>query len=77
MISLFDKSPDMYEMYSSFLDVIENSTDARGELMKARKNKHEILRKEEAKEMEIIYFYNKNLILIISAESKTLGNVKI
>lgn len=75
MISVFNKSPNMYEMYSGFLEVIENSPDARGELIKARKNKQEIFRKEEAKEMEIIYFDNRNLILIISAEIKTLGNI--
>lgn len=75
MISVFGKSPNMYEMYAGFLDVIENSHDAKDELMKAKKYREEIMKKEEAKEMEIIFFDNRNLILIISAESNNLGTI--
>lgn len=75
MISVFDRSTNMYEMYASYLDAIENSPDAKEEIQKANKYKQEILRKNEAKEMEIFYFDSRNLVLLLSTELKSLGNI--
>jgi hypothetical protein len=75
IISLFVKCPVVYEMYGSFLDVIENSSEADLELLKAYKYKQEIMRREETKETKIIYFDTENLVILFSAELETLGTI--
>lgn len=75
MLTVFNKNPVIYEMYAGYLDVIENSPDAKEELSKAHKYKQEILRKEDSRDMDSFYMNSKNLILVVSAEPKIIGTI--
>jgi hypothetical protein len=75
ILSVFDKNPAIYELYAGYLDVVEHSPYAKEELMKACKYKQDIIRKEETKELDSIYLISSNLVAIVSAEAKSLGDI--
>jgi hypothetical protein len=75
MARVFDRHPSIFEMHAGYLEAIENSTEAVEEYRRAHTYKQEMLRKQEANEIENIYFSPESLVLIISAEKGNIGTI--
>jgi hypothetical protein len=72
ILSLFNKNSSIYDMYAGYLDVIEYSPEEKEKLQRLQKFNSETLRKGD---MENIYFDSRSLVLIVSAETKSIGNI--
>lgn len=75
MVRVFDRYPIIFEMHAGYLEAIENSPEASEEYRRAQTYKQEMLRKQEANEIENIYFNPESLVLIISAEEGNIGTI--
>lgn len=73
--SLYNYNPKVLDYYAGFLDAIENSLDHKNALIRAIQADYEEATRYDAMEASARYFDSRNLILVVSLNPDSLGQI--